>query len=331
MAEVGLVADVDLDLMTPAQTLSDISGRCLIALGQTFAREKPDYVIGQGDTTTLLAAARAAHNARIPFGHVEAGLRSGLPDTPFPEEMNRRIVSLLAHHHFCPTPEAQANLLREGVAANAIHVTGNTVIDALLEVARNLPPPGPPRLSIVVTVHRSENVAALPAIAEAVRALLDLYPALHVRWPIHPNPRLGIAIRGALGEHPRADLTGSLPYRAFVHAMRDARLVLSDSGGVQEEAPALGVPVLVLRDETERPEGIAAGVARLVGKEARSILPAAIELIEDDAVHARMARFRSPYGDGRAGTRIADVICNFLTNETLSTEANEKCPERSGA
>jgi UDP-N-acetylglucosamine 2-epimerase (non-hydrolysing) len=327
MAEVGLVADVDLDLMTPSQTLSDISGRCLIALGQTFAREKPDYVIGQGDTTTMLAAAKAARHARIPFGHVEAGLRSGLPDTPFPEEMNRRIVSLLARHHFCPTHAARANLVREGIAPDAIHVTGNTVIDALLDVARDLPAAAAPCLSMLVTVHRSENVAALPAIAGAIRALLDLYPALYVRWPIHPNPRLGFAIRGALGDHPRVDLTGSLPYRTFVRAMRDARLILSDSGGVQEEAPALGIPVLVLRDETERPEGIAAGVARLVGKDAGSILPAAMELIEDDAAHARMARSPSPYGDGRAGARIADVVTHFLADKPRLAKADALCPE----
>ncbi|WP_293969670.1 non-hydrolyzing UDP-N-acetylglucosamine 2-epimerase [Sphingomonas sp.] len=319
MAEVGIVPDIDLDLMRPRQTLPDIAGRCLIALGQTFARERPDYVIAQGDTTTVWATAQAAHLARIPFGHVEAGLRSGLPDTPFPEEMNRRIAGLLARHHFCPTPAARANLLREGRSAGTIHVTGNTVIDMLLCIARDLPAPSRGRRSLLVTVHRSENVRALPAIAGAIHALLERYPDLRVLWPIHPNPRLAPAIRGALGAHPRVDLTRSLPYRAFVRAMRDARLILTDSGGIQEEGPALGTPVLVLRGETERGEAIAAGAARLVGTRADTILPAAIELIEDDAAHRRMADAPSPYGDGRAGERIAEVIHAFLKeDETVS-------------
>ncbi|MDO6414792.1 UDP-N-acetylglucosamine 2-epimerase (non-hydrolyzing) [Sphingomonas sp. BIUV-7] len=314
LAEMGLVADVDLDLMTPAQNLSNFAGRCLGALGDIFAAEAPDYVIGQGDTTTALAAAQAAHHARIPFGHVEAGLRSGRRDTPFPEEMNRRLISLLADHHFCPTPAARANLLREGVSVEAIYVTGNTIIDTLRNVVPRCTVAKRAAPSILVTVHRSENVAALPTIVGAVYALLDLYPTLRVRWPIHPNPRLGGAIRDALDAHPRVDLTDSLSHGAFVEAMRDARLILTDSGGVQEEAPALGTPVLVLRTETERPEGIAAGVARLVGTDPRTILPAAIELIEDDAAHRRMANGASPYGDGQAGARIAAVVRAYLAD-----------------
>jgi UDP-N-acetylglucosamine 2-epimerase (non-hydrolysing) len=316
MAEVGLVADVDLDLMTPSQPPSYFAGRCLVALGEIFSRDMPDYVIGQGDTNTALAAAQAAHHARIPFGHVEAGLRSGQPDRPFPEEMNRRLVSLLARHHFCPTPDAQANLLREGIEPDAVHMTGNTVIDMVLAVARSLPRRSATRRYLLVTIHRGENVAALPAIATAVHALLDLYPDLGIRWPLHPNPRLAPAIYGALGAHPRVDLTGSLPYRAFVQAMRDARLILTDSGGIQEEAAALGTPVLVLREETERGEGIAAGTAKLVGTDARTVLPAAIALIEDDAAHAAMANAPCPYGDGRAGERVAEIIEAFLAHGT---------------
>lgn len=211
MIEVGLVADIDLDLMTHSQPTSFFTGRCLAALGEVFAAEQPDYVIGQGDTNTALAAAQAAHHARIPFGHVEAGLRSGQPDRPFPEEMNRRLVGLLAHHHFCPTPDAQANLLREGIEAETIHVTGNTVIDMVLSVAHSLPAQKPANRSLLITIHRSENVASLPTIVTAVRALLDLYPDLRVCWPLHPNPRLAPTIYAALGSHPGSILRAPYP------------------------------------------------------------------------------------------------------------------------
>lgn len=313
MAEVDLAPDIDLDLMTPGQSLPDIAGRCLIALGDCFTRERPDYVIGQGDTSSAWAAAQAAHFARIPFGHVEAGLRSGIRDSPFPEEMNRRIISLLARHHFCPTVAAAANLRREDVPADHIHVTGNTVIDTLMGIAATLAP----RVAdadkvMLVTVHRRENVRALPAIAAAIMALLDCLPDLRVRWPIHPNPRLAPAIHAALGKHPRVELGAPLPYRAFVQAMRDARLILTDSGGVQEEAPTLGTPVLVLRTETERPEAVLAGASRLIGTDPHAIVRAAIELIGDDAAHARMTNIASPYGDGHAGTRIAAIVNDFL-------------------
>lgn len=309
--EVGLAADVDLNLMAPAQALSVFAGRCLTALGETLARECPDYVIGQGDTTTVHMAALAAFHAGIPFGHVEAGLRTLDPASPFPEEMNRRLVSLLARHHFCPTEVARANLLRAGIDGGVIHITGNTVIDTLRRLARDLRPyDGPP--TILVTLHRTENVAALPDIMGAILSLLDRYPELHVRWPVHPNPRFAEPIYTALSDHPRVVLSGSLPYREFVRAMRDAMLILSDSGGVQEEAPTLGTPVLVLRRETERPEGIIAGVARLVGNSAETILPAAIGLIEDEAARTAMTMRGSPYGDGQAGDRIAAVIRDYL-------------------
>ncbi|QJU58650.1 UDP-N-acetylglucosamine 2-epimerase (non-hydrolyzing) [Sphingomonas sp. AP4-R1] len=313
MAEVNLVADEDLDLMSPGQALPELAGRCLIALSESFARERPDYVIGQGDTTSAWAAAQAAHLIRIPFGHVEAGLRSGAHDTPFPEEMNRRIISLIARHHFCPTVAAAANLRRESVPADHVHVTGNTVIDTLIGMAATLPPRATEAdRTVLVTVHRRENVGALPAIAAAITALLDCLPGLRVRWPIHPNPRLAPAIHAALGRHPRVELGPPLPYRAFVHAMRDARLILTDSGGVQEEAPTLGTPVLVLRTETERPEAVLAGASRLVGTDPHLIVRAAIELIEDGAAHARMTNIPSPYGDGRAGERIAAVVSDYL-------------------
>jgi UDP-N-acetylglucosamine 2-epimerase (non-hydrolysing) len=311
LVEVGLAADIDLDLMTPAQSLPDFAGRCLVALGRVFEDEAPDYVIAQGDTSTALAAAHAAYLARIPFGHVEAGLRSGDPDRPFPEEKNRKLVSLLARHHFCPTERGRTNLLAEGIAAEAVHVTGNTVIDTLLSVASEMAEP-PPSPSILVTVHRTENIAALPAIAGAVLALLDRYPDLVLRWPIHPNPRLGDTIRDALGSNPRADLTGSLPYRAFVAAMRDARLILTDSGGVQEEAAALGTPLLVLRDETERPEGVAAGAARLVGNDPAIIVAAATALLDRETSPTSTTAPQSPYGDGNAGRRIADIVTRYL-------------------
>lgn len=318
-AETGLTADIDLDLMERAQTLSAFSARCLGALGDYLDRDRPDYVIGQGDTSTVHAAAWAAHHARIPFGHVEAGLRSGDPATPFPEEMNRRVVSLLACHHFCPTAAAKANLLRERVPADAIHVTGNTVIDTLLKVASTLPPrPSEASPTILVTVHRRESFEALAAITGALIALLDRFPELTVRWPVHPNPHIGHIVRAALGTHPRVVLSGPLPYRAFIKAMRDARVILTDSGGVQEEAPSLGTPVLVLRTATERPEAVLAGVARLIGTKPEAIISAAAELLGDDAVHARMARIVSPYGDGLAGKRIAEFVHRHLTGSIPS-------------
>ena len=309
LAETGLTPDIDLDLMSPGQTLSAFSAACLQALGHLFERDRADYVIGQGDTNTAFVAALAAFHARIGFGHVEAGLRSGRSDTPFPEEMNRRMVSLLARHHFCPRNAAEANLLREGIAAETIHVTGNTAIDTLLSLSNSFGPPSPHRRhTMLVTVHRRENFEALPAITAAVRTLLDRFPDLHVRWPVHPNPQLGTIIHATLGDHPRVELTRPLPYRSFVAAMREARLILSDSGGVQEEAPALGTPVLVLRNETERPEGVFAGVSRLVGNDPQTIVPAAACIIEDDDAHLSMSPGISPYGDGQAAQRIARIV-----------------------
>jgi UDP-N-acetylglucosamine 2-epimerase (non-hydrolysing) len=302
-ADLDLRPDVHLDLMRPGQSLSSFAGRCLEALGETFTAMRPDYVVGQGDTSSVLAAAHAAYLALIPFGHVEAGLRSGRADTPFPEEKNRTLVAQLSRHHFCPTPRARANLLREGFAPETIHVTGNPVIDTLLKLAPAQRPPTETE-TILVTVHRRENHAALADILTAIHRLLSERPRLRILWPVHRNPDVATLVRATLDGTERVQLMEPLSYSAFVAAMAESALILTDSGGVQEEAPALGKPVLVLRRETERPEGVVAGVARLVGT--------VRELLDDPLAYAAMARGASPYGDGRASGRIARVIAAHL-------------------
>ena len=309
-ADLDLAADIDLDLMRPGQSLADFAGRCLAALGATFARERPDYVVGQGDTATALAAAHAAYLAGLPFGHVEAGLRSGDPDMPFPEEKNRTLVAQLATHHFCPTPAARANLLRERIAPAAVHMTGNPVIDTLLALAPERQPATGTR--ILVTVHRRENHAGISGIVAALKALLARRPDAEAVWPMHPNPNVAEQLHPVVADEPRLRLIPPLSYRAFVAEMARATLILTDSGGVQEEAPALGTPVLVLRRKTERPEGVVAGVARLIGTEPVAIIQAVDTLLDDPAAYADMARGLSPYGDGQAGPRIAGIVARYL-------------------
>jgi UDP-N-acetylglucosamine 2-epimerase (non-hydrolysing) len=309
--------DVDLDLMRPNQSLPDLTARLLTAIDGTLESEQPQAVLAQGDTTTVLAAALACFYRRIPFGHVEAGLRTGDMDYPFPEEMNRSVAGRLARLHFAPTASARDNLLREGIRDDAIHVTGNTVIDALLQVAArdgSLPveiPEG--RRLILVTAHRRENFGEpLRQICAALRALADANPDVHVLYPVHLNPNVSGVVRPALGGHPRITLCDPLDYVPFVAAMKRSTLILSDSGGVQEEAPALGKPVLVLRAETERPEAVAEGVVKLVGTDASVIVGEAQRLLDDPAAYRAMARGVSPYGDGRASARIADVLQRVL-------------------
>ena len=308
----GIEPDVDLDLMRPNQALADLTARMLTALDATLEREQPAAVLAQGDTTTVLTTALACFYRRIPFGHVEAGLRTGDLDYPFPEEMNRSVAGRLARLHFAPTESARANLRREGIE-EGVHVTGNTVIDALLQVAaREAPlPPGVPegRRLILVTAHRRENFGEpLRQICRALLALADANPGVHVLYPVHLNPNVTDVVRPALGAHPRITLCDPLDYLPFVAAMKKSTLILSDSGGVQEEAPALGKPVLVLRAETERPEAVEAGVVKLVGTDAGRIVAEAQRLLDDPAAYRAMAKGVSPYGDGHAAERIADVL-----------------------
>jgi UDP-N-acetylglucosamine 2-epimerase (non-hydrolysing) len=308
-----IVPDVDLDLMRADQALADLTARMIAALDAALAREHADLVLAQGDTTTVLATGLAAFYRRIPFGHVEAGLRTGDLASPFPEEMNRTVASRLARFHFAPTAGARENLLREGIRDAAIHVTGNTVIDALFHVAARDAPIGAAldatRRLVLVTAHRRESFGApLRAAFGALRALADRNEGIQVLYPVHPNPNVSVPAREILGGHPRIVLCEPLEYAPFVSAMKRAHLVITDSGGVQEEAPALGKPVLVLRDETERPEAVAEGVVKLVGTSPDRILAEAQRLLDDPGAYAAMARGVSPYGDGHAAERIAAIL-----------------------
>jgi UDP-N-acetylglucosamine 2-epimerase (non-hydrolysing) len=310
----GIVPDADLDIMQPDQSLGALTGRLMLRLEATLAEISPDIVLGQGDTTTVLTTALAAFYRGIPFGHVEAGLRTGDLASPFPEELNRVLTARMARWHFAPTATAGAALLAEGYDPGTIHVTGNTVIDALT-IARRVPAAAaPPRGAgmcrrLLVTLHRRENFGPpLARICAALDRLVADNPDLDLLIPMHPNPH----VRGTLVRHfaGRARVTLAEPYgyAEFIAAMQSATLILSDSGGVQEEAPALGKPVLVLRDTTERPEALAAGVTRLVGTDSEDIRSAAQQLLDDPEAYARMVTHRSPYGDGHAAGRIVGIL-----------------------
>lgn len=313
----GLAPDIDLDIMRPDQSLPELTARLLLRLDRVFADEAPDAVLAQGDTTTAMAVALAAFYRRIPVGHVEAGLRTGDLHSPYPEEMNRIVAGRLSRWHFAPTTRARDNLLAEGVDPAAINVTGNTVIDALEHVAgRDYPLPvdipADKRL-VLVTAHRRENFGApFRQVCEGILELVDRHPDIHVLYPVHPNPNVRIQAREMLGMHPAITLCEPLEYLAFVAAMKRATLILTDSGGVQEEAPALGKPVLVMRHGTERPEGVEEGVVKLVGPNRGAIVMAASRLLEDPVAYAAMARGASPYGDGQAAERIAAILRNAL-------------------
>lgn len=312
----GIVPDRDLDLMREDQGIGEFAARALSALDGVLAVTAPDIVVGQGDTTSVLAAALAAFYRRIPFCHVEAGLRTNDLRHPFPEEFNRVVISKAAQLHFAPTATARLNLEREAVPSERILVTGNTVIDALYWAAGRRPQlsiaiPDDKRL-VLVTVHRRENFGApLRRIAAAVRRIVADDPSVVAVLPMHPNPNVRETVLRDLGGLDRVLLVPPLHYGAFVAALARCHFVLTDSGGIQEEAPALGKPVLVLRTTTERPEGIAAGVARLVGTESGRIVSEAEHLLADPEWHARMAGGGSPYGDGRAAERIVKAIAGL--------------------
>ena len=310
----GIVPDVDLDLMRPGQTLADITSRVLQGLGPVFEQMNPALVLVHGDTTTTMAASLAAFYARVPVGHVEAGLRTDTLDNPFPEEMNRRVTSRLAALHFAPTPRSEANLLSEAVDPAGIFLTGNTVIDALLTTARRQERPLTGSLRrILVTAHRRENWGQpMEDICGAVLDLVEAYPDVEAVFPAHLNPLVQDVARRVLGQHPRVQIVAPLDYEPFVQAMQEATLILTDSGGVQEEAPSLGKPVLVMRTTTERPEAVDAGTVRLVGVQREEIVRHASELLDDAAAYERMARAVNPYGDGQAAPRIREAVRHFL-------------------
>ena len=314
----GLTADRDLALMAPKQTLTHVTCAALQGLKQEFEQHRPDLVLVQGDTTTAFASALAAFYEQIPVGHVEAGLRTDNLLDPFPEEANRRLISQLALLHFAPTPVSARNLAASGVVGETI-TTGNTVIDALLLMAEKAPPFELPGLDferqrvILATVHRRENWGGrLLDIGRGFLALLERFPDTALLLPLHRNPTVREPLQALLGDHPRVFLTEPLDYDRLVAAMRGATLLLTDSGGLQEEAPALGKPVLVLRRTTERPEAVEAGTAKLIGTEAADILREASLLLEDPAAYEAMARAHNPFGDGQASGRILAASRAFL-------------------
>ena len=313
-----LTPDHDLDLMQPEQTLPQLTARVLSGITDVLARERPDMVFVQGDTTTAFAAALAAFYQAVPIGHVEAGLRTGRRRSPFPEEMNRRLTGCLADLHFAPTERAADSLVAEGVPPESIFVTGNTGVDALLwtreaiESGRATVPEWSflesGRQLILVTAHRRESFG--PGVEQICKALIELASRDDVQlvYPVHPNPAVADPVRRLLAESPGITLVDPLGYVELIDLMGRARFILTDSGGIQEEAPSLGKPVLVLRDNTERPEAVEAGTAVLTGTDPATIVRESSRLLDDAAHYERMARRHSPFGDGLACQRIADVL-----------------------
>jgi UDP-N-acetylglucosamine 2-epimerase (non-hydrolysing) len=317
----GIVPDHDLDLMTPGQTLDALTARALVEIGKVLDLEQPDWVVVQGDTTTVMAGAIAAYYRKIPVCHVEAGLRSGDIHHPWPEEVNRRVVGSFAALHCAPTTTARDALLRENVDPATVHVTGNTVIDALQWVTarvgdspaladglRALEERFAGRRIIGVTSHRRENFGeGMQAIAKAVKSIASRQDVA-VIFPVHLNPQVRAVMKAELAGLNNVALLEPLDYPQFARLLDISHLMLTDSGGVQEEAPALGKPVLVMRETTERPEGIAAGTARLVGTDADRIVRETNRLLDDPAAYAAMAQSHNPFGDGHAAERIADLL-----------------------
>ena len=309
----GIEPDIDLDIMRPNQTLTTLTARLLLELDNVLQAEKPDVVLVQGDTTTVMAVSLACFYHRIPIGHVEAGLRTWDMQNPFPEEANRVITGKLARWHFAPTEGSRQNLLREGVQDSDILVTGNTVIDALLMTAAKDIEVGididANKRLVLITSHRRENFGQpFRNICQALRTLAENNSDVQFLYPVHPNPNVKDVAHEMLGSSPNILLCDPLDYAPFVAAMKRAYLIISDSGGVQEEAPALGKPVLVLRDETERPEAVDQGVVKLVGPNYERIVTEAQRLLDDELAYREMARGISPYGDGLAAGRIVKTL-----------------------
>jgi len=322
--------DHDLDIMTGKQDLFDITVKALAGLRDVLARERPDLVLVQGDTTTAFVAGLAAYYARIPLGHVEAGLRTYDKYSPFPEELNRRMVSVLADYHFAPTRLSRENLLKENIPEDRIWVTGNTVVDALMHVVNRqrdatvnaswsayfserwgltVPPADPRHKLVLVTGHRRENFGEkFEHICAALGRLASARKDITIIYPVHLNPNIRGPVHALLGSLPNVRLIEPLDYEPFTFLMTQAHLILTDSGGIQEEAPSLGKPVLVMRDKTERPEGIEAGTIRMVGTNQVTIVNETVRLLDDEKLYAGMSTAVNPYGDGKAAERIVSII-----------------------
>jgi len=317
----GVTGDVDLELMTANQTLASLTARCITGLDKTIERIRPDCVVAQGDTTTVMAASVVAFYRRTPFVHVEAGLRTGDLYQPWPEEFNRRVTSLVTGLHCAPTPRAADNLLAEGCAAHAVHVTGNTVIDALMyavereraraqtyEASAELKPIVGKRM-VLITGHRRENFGGgFERICDAIAELADRFPEVAFVYPVHLNPNVQGPVNMRLGGRGNVLLLAPKPYPEFVWLMDRATLILTDSGGVQEEAPSLRKPVLVMRETTERPEAVDAGAVELVGTDTARIVSQVSLLLTDEAEYARRQIEENPYGDGKAASRIVSLM-----------------------
>ncbi|MES2042142.1 MAG: UDP-N-acetylglucosamine 2-epimerase (non-hydrolyzing) [Pseudomonadota bacterium] len=320
-------ADIDLNMMRPNQSLTTLTGRMLLDLDAVLLEEKPDVVLVQGDTTTVMTVSLACFYHRIPIGHVEAGLRTWDKQNPFPEEANRVLTGRLAQWHFAPTESSRQNLLREGVVDSDIIVTGNTVIDALLMTAERELSLGieldAGKRMVLITSHRRENFGE--PFADICRAILKLAqdnPDVQFLYPVHPNPNVKEVAHATLGECANIHLCAPLDYAPFVAAMKRAYLIISDSGGVQEEAPALAKPVLVLREETERPEAVEQGVVKLVGANYDNIVAETQKLLDDELAYKEMARGVSPYGDGLAAGRIVRVLKQYYQAQDNSADSH---------
>lgn len=306
----------DLNIMSQGQTLYDVTDKALMGLKQVLEEAKPDVVLVHGDTTTTFAGALSAFYQEIPVGHVEAGLRTGNRYSPYPEEMNRKLTGAIATYHFAPTPSSEANLKRENIIDH-VYVTGNTVIDALHttvqdnyvfdEAAINTIPAD--RRIVLVTTHRRENLGEpMRHVYQAIRQLVDEFQDIHIVFPVHKNPKVREVVRDELGDLDRVTLIDPLDYEPFANLMARSFLILTDSGGIQEEAPALGKPVLVLRDTTERPEAVEAGTVRLIGTDKEAVHDAAYTLLSDEAAYMAMSNAVNPYGDGAASRRIVEAL-----------------------
>jgi UDP-N-acetylglucosamine 2-epimerase (non-hydrolysing) len=332
----GLKSDIDLGLMQPGQTLPDLTARVITSMAAVFRERKPAAVLVQGDTTTVLGSALAAFYERVPVGHVEAGLRTYDFDAPWPEEMNRRLADPISRWCFAPTDVSRDNLLSEKIPPERVFITGNTVIDALLmtrerlrienpsaeAVAKRtgiprdfavkyLRPGGPPW--ILITGHRRESFGrGFEDICNAIGEIARRYPEVGLLYPVHLNPNVQEPVRRILGGNPRISIISPVGYEDFIWLLDRSKFALSDSGGVQEEAPSLGKPVLVMRTTTERPEGVAAGTCKLVGTDPNSIVREASLLLDDEAEYVRRSNLRNPYGDGQASKRIAEILTNDL-------------------
>jgi UDP-N-acetylglucosamine 2-epimerase (non-hydrolysing) len=319
----GLRPDIDLDLMQHNQQLHEVTTRVLQAVTRTLREIGPQCVLVQGDTTTAMAAAMAAFYEGVPVGHVEAGLRTGDLTNPFPEEMNRRVIGTVATLHFAPTPRARAALLAEGVRDDRVIMTGNTVIDALAMVSEETGRRPAGRSRILVTAHRRESFGRpLESICAGLRRLAVRNPALEIVYPVHRNPQIQEPVFRLLADLPNVHLIEPLGYTDFVAAMRRADIILTDSGGVQEEAPSLGKPVLVMRETTERPEAVEAGAALLVGTDADRIVLECERLLTDDAHYAVMSTVQNPFGDGHASTRIVAALRHWFELDSSTEHAS---------